>query len=215
MRLSTRSEPNASAQMDDVAEQQPALAREHERVTSEGSGGSEWSFERIYDEYKTPIFNFIYHLVGNREQADDLTQDTFFKVYKALPRMDANLRLSAWLYRIATYTAYDVLRRRKLITWVALPDHDHEPADAERADPQHTIGTTDLVRQTLDLMPKQYRLALQLYTQHGLSYAEIAKALGIAESGVKMYLSRARRSFREIYLALEAGTPPNRPRTRN
>jgi len=112
MRLSTRSEPSVSARVDDGAEQQPALAREHERVTSEGSSGSEWSFERIYDEYKTPIFNFIYHLVGNREQADDLTQDTFFKVYKALPRMDANLKLSAWLYRIATYTAYDVLRRR-------------------------------------------------------------------------------------------------------
>ncbi|HKW22698.1 MAG TPA: sigma factor, partial [Ktedonobacterales bacterium] len=99
MRLSTRSEPSASARMDDVAELQPALAREHERVTSEGSsGGSDWSFERIYDQYKTPIFNFIFHLVGNRELADDLTQDTFLKVYKALPRMDANLKLSAWIY---------------------------------------------------------------------------------------------------------------------
>src|SRR5262245_50372718 len=66
-----------------------------------------WSFERIYDEYKTPIYNYIYHLVGNREQADDLTQDTFLKAFKALPKMDANLKLSAWLYRIATNTAYD------------------------------------------------------------------------------------------------------------
>jgi RNA polymerase sigma-70 factor (ECF subfamily) len=216
MRLSTRSEPGASARVDDVAELQPALAREHKRVTSEGSSGSgsEWSFDRIYEEYKTPIFNFIYHLVGNRELADDLTQDTFYKVYKALPRMDANLKLSAWLYSIAKHTAFDTLRRRKLITFTQLPDHDHEPADVERADPQHSIGTTDLVRQTLEQMPKQYRLALQLYTQHGLTYAEIARILDIAESGVKMFLSRARQSFREHYRALESGTPVNRPRPR-
>lgn len=215
MRLSTRSEPSASAQMDDVADLQPALAREHKRVTSGGSLGSEWSFERIYDEYQTPIFNFIFHLVGNRDLAADLTQDTFFKVYKALPRMDANLKLSAWLYRIATNTAYDALRRRKLITWMPLPELDHELADGEHADPQQAIGTVELVRQTLEQMPRQYRLALQLYSQHGLTYAEIARALGIAESGVKMFLSRARHSFREYYQALEAGTTVNRPRPRN
>ncbi len=214
MRLSTRSEPGASARMDDVAELQPALAREHERVTSDGSSGSEWSFERIYDEYKTPIFNFIYRLVGSRELAEDLTQDTFLKIHKALPRMDANLRLSAWIYRIATNTAYDALRRRKLITWQQLPELDHEPADSDRADPQETIGTIELVRQTLLLMPKPYSMALQLYTHLGLSYAEIAKALDITESGVKMFLSRARHSFREIYRALESGNPPEGPRPR-
>ncbi|HET8906622.1 MAG TPA: sigma-70 family RNA polymerase sigma factor [Ktedonobacterales bacterium] len=214
MRLSTRSEPSASPHVDDVAEQQPALAREHKRVTSEGSSGSDWSFERIYDEYKTPIFNFIYHLVGNRELAEDLTQDTFFKACKALSRMDANLKVSAWLYSIAKNTAYDALRRRKLITWIQLPDHEHEPADVDRADPQQTIGTNELVRQTLEQMPKQYSLALQLYSQHGMTYAEIAKIVGIAESGVKMFLSRARHSFREHFHALDAGIPVTRHRHR-
>src|SRR5512146_1434210 len=95
-----------------------------------------WSFERIYDEFKTPIYNYIYHLVGSREQADDLTQETFLQAFRALPRMDANLKLSAWLYRIATHTAYDALRRRKLIAWLPWQDLDHEPADAESADPQ-------------------------------------------------------------------------------
>lgn len=214
MRLSTRSEPSASVRADDVAEPQPTLAREHKRVTSEGSLGSEWSFERIYEEYKTPIFNYIFRMVGDRELALDLTQDTFYKVCKALPRMDANLKLSAWIYSIAKHTAFDTLRRRKLITWTTLPDHDHEPADVERADPQHSIGTVELVRQTLEQMPKQYSLALRLYNQHGRTYAEIAELLDIAESGVKMFLSRARQSFREHYKALESGIPVNRPRPR-
>lgn len=166
---------------------------------------SSWSFEQIYDEYKTPIYNYVYHLVGDREQADDLTQDTFLKAFRALPKMDSNLKLSAWLYRIATNTAYDALRRRKLIAWLPWQDLDHEPADVESADPQEIYGTTELVRAALRRMPQQYRAALLLYTQEGFSYSEIAHALNIAESGVKMYLSRARQSFREQYRTLEQG----------
>lgn len=164
-----------------------------------------WAFERIYEDYKTPIYNHIYHMVGNREQAYDLTQDTFLKAFKKLPEMDANLRLSAWLYKIASNTARDALRRRKLIAWLPWQDLDHEPADVESADPQETVGTTELVRAALQRMPPHYRAALLLYTQAGFSYAEIAATLNIAESGVKMYLSRARHSFREHYRALEQG----------
>jgi len=164
-----------------------------------------WSFDQIYDEYKTPIYNYVYHLIGDREQADDLTQDTFLKAFRALPKMDASLKLSAWLYRIATNTAYDALRRRKLISWLPWQDLDHEPADVEGSDPQEIYSTTELVRAALRRMPPQYRVALLLYTQEGFSYSEIAQTLNIAESGVKMYLSRARQSFREHYRALEQG----------
>jgi len=179
--------------------------RERASVAEARAAEQAWSFERIYDEYKTPIYNYIYHLVGNREQADDLTQDTFLKAFKALPKMDANLKLSAWLYRIATNTSYDALRRRKLIAWLPWQDLDHEPADVESADPQETIGTSELVHAALKRMPRHYRAALLLYTQEGFSYAEIASTLNIAESGVKMYLSRARHSFREHFRALEQG----------
>ena len=75
----------------------------------------------------------------------------------------------------------------------------------ESADPQETIGTSELVQAALKRMPRHYRAALLLYTQEGYSYAEIAKTLKIAESGVKMYLSRARHSFREHFRALEQG----------
>jgi len=188
------------------AEPQSSAGRGGSRPTVEAQSAEQtWAFERIYDEFKTPIYNHIYHMVGNRDQANDLTQDTFMKAFKALPRMDANLKLSAWLYRIAANTAKDALRRRRLIAWLPWQDLDHEPADVESADPQETVGTSELVRAALQRMPKHYRAALLLYTQDGFSYAEIAATLNIAESGVKMYLSRARHSFREHYRALEQG----------
>ncbi len=79
-------------------------------------------FEAIFLRFQTPLTNFIYHLIGNREQAYDLTQDVFVKAYKAL--LNGTVvqpgALSAWLYRIAANTTTDTLRRRRLIAWLPL-----------------------------------------------------------------------------------------------
>jgi len=154
---------------------------------------STWSFDQIYDEYKTPIYNYVYHLVGDREQADDLTQDTFLKAFRALPKMDASLKLSAWLYGVGLPSRRPAALRTLKIT----------PRSLGRCAAARS-GWTEL-RAALRRMPQQYRAALLLYTQEGFSYSEIATTLNIAESGVKMYLSRARQSFREHYRSLEQG----------
>jgi len=79
-------------------------------------------FESIFLRYQGPITNFIYHLLGNREQAYDLAQDVFVKAYKALlgGTVVQPGALSAWLYRIAANTTTDTLRRRRLISWLPL-----------------------------------------------------------------------------------------------
>src|SRR5437660_1784050 len=79
-------------------------------------------FEAIFLRFQVPITNFIYHLIGNREQAYDLTQDVFVKAYKALlgGTVVQPGALSAWLYRIAANTTTDTLRRRRLIAWLPL-----------------------------------------------------------------------------------------------
>lgn len=79
-------------------------------------------FEDIFTRFQTPITNFVYRLVGNREQAYDLAQDVFVKAYRALAA-GATIQagaLSSWLYRIASNTATDALRRRRLISWLPL-----------------------------------------------------------------------------------------------
>src|SRR5438874_11731842 len=79
-------------------------------------------FEAIFLRFQGPITNFIYHLIGNREQACDLAQDVFVKAYKALlgGTVVQPGALSAWLYRIAANTTTDTLRRRRLIAWLPL-----------------------------------------------------------------------------------------------
>ncbi len=79
-------------------------------------------FEDIFLRFQTPITNFIYHLIGNREQAYDLAQDVFVKAYKALlgGTVVQSGALSAWLYRIAANTTTDTLRRKRIISWLPL-----------------------------------------------------------------------------------------------
>jgi RNA polymerase sigma-70 factor (ECF subfamily) len=79
-------------------------------------------FEEIFSRFQTPLTNFVYRLVGNREQAYDLTQDVFVKAYRALATGTTiqAAALSSWLYRIASNTATDALRRRRLISWLPL-----------------------------------------------------------------------------------------------
>src|SRR6266496_461640 len=79
-------------------------------------------FEAIFQRFQVPITNFIYHLIGNREQAYDLAQDVFVKAYRALlgGTVVQPGALSAWLYRIAANTTTDTLRRRRLISWLPL-----------------------------------------------------------------------------------------------
>jgi len=79
-------------------------------------------FESIFLRFQGPITNFIYHMIGNREQACDLAQDVFVKAYKALlgGTVVQPGALSAWLYRIAANTTTDTLRRRRLISWLPM-----------------------------------------------------------------------------------------------
>jgi len=79
-------------------------------------------FEAIFLRFQVPLINFVYHLIGNREQACDITQDVFVKAYRALltGTVVQPGALSAWLYRIAANTTTDALRRRRLISWLPL-----------------------------------------------------------------------------------------------
>src|SRR5690242_1746172 len=103
-----------------------ALAPQQRDISSEQIQQAEQvtveDFEAIFSRYQGPITNFIYHLIGNREQAYDLAQDVFVKAYRALlgGTVVQPGALSAWLYRIAANTTTDTLRRRRLIAWLPL-----------------------------------------------------------------------------------------------
>jgi RNA polymerase sigma-70 factor (ECF subfamily) len=171
--------------------------------------GDEAAFAAIYQRYERPIYALICRLLGNEEDAFDLTQDVFIKAYKALNNTSPDLNLSAWLHRIASNACLDVFRRRKIVRWLPWDPTEHAnitPAKEVDEPERHIIQreTTAQVQSVLNRMAENYRLCLVLKEYQDLSCEEIAEVMNISKAAVKSQLFRAREQFREIYLQFEA-----------
>jgi len=182
--------------------------------------------ERLYNTYETPVRSMIFRLLGSSEDARDLTQETFTRALGRLhntslaPVVVHGNTPSPWIYRIATNLALDALRRRKLklilsyerIASIAISSGgEYEPARALAAAETDATGFEDSLiasmdtRETLGTMKRQdYADALVLYHTFGFSEFEIATVFGLAATGGKMFLSRAREKFRDTYNELAA-----------
>ena len=189
--------PASAGTWGDVAQESYTPDSELVALTQAARRGSEAAFAAIFERFQTPLVNYIYRLVGDWEAANDLAQDTFLKAYSALPNTDPALQISPWLYRIATNTALDSLRRRKRITWVPFKI-DMEPP-APQSDPAPRHAESDAIQQALAQVPPDLRSCLVLNMYQGLSYKEIADALGISTNLVAVRIYRGREKFIEAY----------------
>jgi RNA polymerase sigma-70 factor (ECF subfamily) len=152
--------------------------------------------ERLYEDYRRPILAHLVRLLGDRETAEDLCQETFIKALRAWAQRDPHANVSAWLYRIATNTAYDHLRRRRHIHFAPLFEAD-TVSDAHPSDTFSDDG--EPVRAALAQLPARYRVPLVLHACQEQTLQEIADLLGCSDSAVKMRLFRARARFRQVY----------------
>jgi RNA polymerase sigma-70 factor (ECF subfamily) len=159
--------------------------------------GREARFEQLFGEYHGEIHIYLCRLVGDDRQAEDLAQDAFVKAYRALARLPKEANARAWLYRIATNTALDWLRRRRLISWLPLFDRDSHPAVSSSFAESSLESVA--VRQALAQLPSRYRVPLVMYACQDLSTQEIADILQISRGAVKTRLFRAREKFRRLY----------------
>lgn len=155
------------------------------------------AFEQLFNTYQQPILNYLYRLLGDVERAEELTQDVFLKAYRALSGLPADANQRAWLYRIATNTAYDLLRRSRLLQWLPLLEERELPT--AEGSPEERTGEQQAVQKALAQLPLGYRAPLILFSVQGYSIKEIGEMLGLSEGAVKTRLCRARERFREVY----------------
>ena len=170
------------------------------QVLGRAQAGDEAAFVIIYEEFSPAIHRFAYRLLGQQEQADDITQETFIRAYEHLARLDADANLSAWLYRIAANACQDALRRRRRITWV--PMFDDEAADAAFATADDFVPQVieaQAIARVLAEMPPALATTLVLRSVEGFSCEEIADIMGVPKGTVFSRLARAREQFTRIY----------------
>ena len=174
-------------------------------LVRESLDGSAEASEALVRRFERPVFNLIARLVRDHATAEDLTQDTFLKVFRALASYDARFRLSSWIFRIAHNTAIDFLRQRRLLTVSPPPDPDGEDRDVVESLPDLDAPTPEqtvlrheqvaAVDRAMDALRPEYRAVIVLRYHEGLEYQEIADVLDVPLGTVKTYLHRARREL--------------------
>lgn len=167
--------------------------------------GDEASFELLLQRYSTPLVNFLYRMVRNREQAEDLAQEVFLRVYRARQDYVPSAKFTTWMFRIATNLALNSIRDnryQKLEVSIDAPvtvdaeDGDERTLDVPEKRPnieQHLVedARRAMIRHAIDKLPEKQRAAVLLHKYEELDYGEIAKILSCSESALKSLLFRA------------------------
>jgi RNA polymerase sigma-70 factor (ECF subfamily) len=174
----------------------------------------EAAFDQIVRLYADRIYNYVRRMVGNPQDAEDITQEVFIRAYQGLSQFDGRASFSTWLFRIATNLCIDHKRRQSRRVQTVPYHHDEsdeEEGDWEFPDTNQPSALDHLLNQELQavveraierLNPK-FKTVLLLYDVEGLSYEQIAETLGIPMGTVKSRLFAAREQIRkqvEVYL---------------
>jgi RNA polymerase sigma factor (sigma-70 family) len=174
---------------------------EDSRLIHEALAGDDRAFKRLMEKYHDAIHNFIFRMVHDREQVEDLTQEAFIKAFGSLKSFNEEFAFSTWLYKIATNNCIDYIRKRKLQMYsidkpieskdsdftFELPDDSYE-ADRELINDQRTV----LLKDAINRLPEKYRRVIQLRHTEERSYEEIADILKLPIGTVKAHIFRAR-----------------------
>lgn len=165
------------------------------------------AFETLLRRYERQIYAFTYRMMGgNAADADDLTQETFIKAYRALDRTSDVLHVSAWLHRIAANNCRDEWRRRRRTGYQPWDASVHEAMLPSRPEenPESLVlqkEADERVQAVLDRMKPRNKQALVLREYAGLSCEEIGAIMGVSHKAVKSTLFRARDEFRRYAAA--------------
>jgi len=153
---------------------------------------------RLFDTYHQAIFGYLYRMVdADRALAEELTQETFLKVFETRQQLPDIVNRRAWLYRIATNLALNVQKRRHRFRW--LPWLRSYETRGKQDDLSGTELRVDL-EHALEKLPPSLRAPLLLSTVHGLNSREIAEVLNISEGAVRTRVYRAREQLRTLFV---------------
>ncbi len=170
------------------------------------------AFRSIFQRYGKPVHAFIYHLIGDRGRAEELTQETFFRAYRAIERKQGPAQLSTWLFGIARNVTREAIReKRRRLRLVGLEGTASENVHDERVGPDQQFLSGELERaihQALDELSADQRAVFVLKVLNKLSYHEISRITGSSAGKLKTDLHRARLQLRMRLQPYLAGRTP-------
>lgn len=198
------------------------------RLMMQVRAGDAAAFTELVERYRNRLLTVLEHLVGNHEQAEDLAQEVFLRVFKASHRYEPGAKFSTWLFTIANNVASNALRSRSRRREVGVPEgngSDSAPMQLDQlakaasgAMPTRSLDRAEqaqMVRQAVAALSERQRMALLLAKFEGMSYQDIAQTMDLSVQAIKSLLSRARVNLKEILspyveqgTRLDEGQPP-------
>ena len=193
-----------------VDESIPASERDDVDLVRRVAAGDGVASRILVDRHLRSIVRFAYRMLGDMNEAEDVAQETFLRLWKNASRWEPRAKLSTWLFRVAHNLSVDRLRARRDVAVARLPEHvDPKAAVVELME----RGERDLaVAQALESLPERQRTAISLVYYEGLSNREAADIMGVQVDALESLLSRGRRNLRKVLQAAQA-EPSRRGRT--
>jgi RNA polymerase sigma-70 factor, ECF subfamily len=182
-------------------------------MTAEAATAQPWvppTWDEVVRTHADRVYRLAFRLSGNRADAEDLTQETFVRVFRSLAEYTPGT-FEGWLHRITTNLFLDMVRRRQRIRFDALPEDAGDRLASREAGPEQAYEQMNLdpeIQQALDALPAEFRVAVVLCDLEQLSYEEIAATLGIKVGTVRSRIHRGRVLLRQ---ALAHRAPGIRP----
>lgn len=183
--------------------------------------GDHAAFEALVARFQTPVRLYLVRLIDDDEQANDLTQDTFWQAWNGLPGLRDPQHFRAWLFRVATNRGRSWLRHRRLVGWISLDwlssaSEDTTSHHARAALPGEALHApesgfeerlieTEALQQALRQVPAEYRPCLLLHLSLGFTVPEVAEQLNMTTGAVRMRLFRGLAALRQAYQKPDAG----------
>jgi RNA polymerase sigma factor (sigma-70 family) len=163
--------------------------------------GNQLAFKRLMKKYHDQIANLIFRIIHHREQVEDLTQEVFIKAFQSLKSYNEEYAFSTWLYKIATNSSIDYIRKKKLNTFsidkpIAMEESDatFELPDSTYEPDKHIMQRqrATLIQEAISRLPQKYHTVITLRHTEERDYREIAKILKLPIGTVKAHIFRAR-----------------------
>ena len=175
-----------------------------EQLATLAVNGRAEAFQILVERYQKQVFSLAYRLCGDYDEAQDMAQEAFIRIYQELPRFDASRRFFPWMYRVAHNVCVNQLARRPrestpLDEVFDLADDSGPAAHPEQAFAQ--LEQADAVRTAIAALPEAYRLPLVLKYLEGLSYKQISDQLSLPVSTIETRLFRGRNMLKQLLAA--------------
>ena len=178
----------------------------------EADGVCEAGWEEVVRRYRRKFFGIAYRFTGRYEEAEDLTQEIFFRVFRSLDRFDRNADFATWLYSVGRNHCIDHYRSGRREREVLIDrEVNLEEAVSGRFDPHRSLEELDykrLLSRALQALPTKLREVVVLRDIHGLAYQEIVDRLGLPEGTVKSRISRGRLELGRVLMAFRGERVP-------